>query len=197
MSSAHKSSCGMKIRKTYWSIGKTLDNLLFLNNNFLDKHFPHVILLGAFCKFSFLGERMLELEFRWMVILAVQFLALIFILNIILFKPLLKIFREREDTVKGSLEASQEMTQKKDESIATLNRELAAARARAKEAFEGLRNEGLDRQKEVLSEAESAATDMLQKAREELKTEAVRARESMRADVDSFSDEIVRKLVEA
>jgi F-type H+-transporting ATPase subunit b len=140
---------------------------------------------------------MLELEFRWMVILAVQFLALIFILNIILFKPLLKIFREREDTVKGSLEASQEMTQKKDESIATLNRELAAARARAKEAFEGLRNEGLDRQKEVLSEAESAATDMLQKAREELKTEAVRARESMRADVDSFSDEIVRKLVEA
>jgi F-type H+-transporting ATPase subunit b len=140
---------------------------------------------------------MLELEFRWMIILAVQFLALIFILNIILFKPLMKIFREREDTVKGSLEASQEMIQKKDESIATLNRELAAARARAKEAFEGLRNEGLDRQKEVLSEAESAAADMLQKAREELKTEAVRARESMRADVDSFSDEIVRKLVEA
>jgi F-type H+-transporting ATPase subunit b len=140
---------------------------------------------------------MLELEFRWMIILAVQFLALIFILNIILFNPLMKIFREREDTVKGSLEASQEMIQKKDESIATLNRELAAARARAKEAFEGLRNEGLDRQKEVLSEAESAAADMLQKAREELKTEAVRARESMRADVDSFSDEIVRKLVEA
>ncbi len=140
---------------------------------------------------------MLELEFRWMVILAVQFLALIFILNIILFKPLMKTFREREDTVKGSLQASQEMTQKKDENIATLNRELAAARARAKEAFEGLRNEGLDRQKEVLSEAESAAAGMLQKAREELKTEAVRARESMRADVDSFSDEIVRKLVEA
>lgn len=140
---------------------------------------------------------MLELEFRWMIILAVQFLALIFILNIILFNPLMKIFREREDTVKGSLEASQEMIQKKDESIATLNRELAAARARAKEAFEGLRNEGLDRQREMLSAAESEAADMLQKARDELKTEAGKARESMRADVDSFSDEIVRKLVEA
>lgn len=140
---------------------------------------------------------MLELEFRWMIVLAIQFLALIYILNIILFKPLLKTFKEREDTVKESLRASQEMTQKKDESIASLNKELAAARARAKEAFEGLRNEGLDRQREMLSAAESEAADMLQKARDELKTEAGKARESMRADVDSFSDEIVRKLVEA
>jgi F-type H+-transporting ATPase subunit b len=140
---------------------------------------------------------MLELEFRWMVILAVQFLALIYILNIILFKPLLKIFKEREDSVKGSLEISREMTEKKEESIATLNRELAAARARAKEAFERVRDEGLEMQKEMLSGAESAAAEMLQKARNELKAEAVRARESMRADVDSFSDEIVRKLVKA
>ncbi len=140
---------------------------------------------------------MLELEFRWMIVLAIQFLALIYILNIILFKPLLKTFKEREDTVKESLRASQEMTQKKDESIASLNKELAAARARAKEAFEGLRNEGLDRQREMLSAAESEAADMLQKARDELKTEAGKARESIRADVDSFSDEIVRKLVEA
>jgi F-type H+-transporting ATPase subunit b len=140
---------------------------------------------------------MLELEFRWMVILAVQFLALIYILNIILFKPLLKIFKECEDSVKGSLEISREMTEKKEESIATLNRELAAARARAKEAFERVRDEGLEMQKEMLSGAESAAAEMLQKARNELKAEAVRARESMRADVDSFSDEIVRKLVKA
>ena len=42
---------------------------------------------------------MLELN-KWIFVLALNFLILLLILNVILFKPLLKIFKEREDTVK-------------------------------------------------------------------------------------------------
>src|SRR3989304_610404 len=101
----------------------------------------------------------------WFFVLALNFLALLFILNIILFKPLLKIFKEREDTVKGSLDAAKDMANRGEESIARLNKELAETRNKAKDVFEALKAEGLQNQKEVLSKAEAEASETLDKAR--------------------------------
>lgn len=140
---------------------------------------------------------MLDIHFNWLLVSAANFLVLMFILNIILFKPLLKVFQEREDSIKGSLTAAKEMDAKKEEGIARMNREISEARKKAKEAFEGLRSEGLNAQKQALSDAEANAAGMLQKAREELKGEVTKARQALRGDVEKFSDEIVRKLVKA
>ena len=140
---------------------------------------------------------MLELQIKWFLILLANFLGLLFLLNIILFKPLLKLFKEREDNVNGALGAAKDMTQRKDETIAKLNKDLADARNKAKETFEALKTEGADTQKEVFSKAEAEAAVILQKARQELKAEAEKARQALKADVDKFSDEIVRKLVKA
>lgn len=137
---------------------------------------------------------MLELN-KWFFVLALNFFILLFILNIILFKPLLKLFKEREDTVKGSLDAAKDMSNRREEGIAQLNRELADARNRSKEMFEALKAEGLQKQKEVLSKAEAEASGILEKAKAELKAEAEKARKALRADIDKFSDEIVRKLI--
>lgn len=139
---------------------------------------------------------MLELN-KWFFVLLANFLVLLYVLNIILFKPLLKLFKEREDTVKGSLDAAKEMNEKKDDSLAKLNRELAEARNRARDIFETLRIEGMNKQKEMLSTAEAEASEILQKARAELNAEAEKARKALRADVERFSDEIVRKLIKA
>ena len=140
---------------------------------------------------------MLNIELKWFAVLLVNFLVLLYLLNIILFKPLLAIFRERHDIVKGSLDAAREMDRKKEEGIEKMNKELSDARHKAKDVFEKLRDDGLNRQKALLTDAEKQATAMLQRAREELKTEAEKARGLLRADADKFSDEIVRKLVKA
>ena len=138
------------------------------------------------------------LEFNWTFIVSlINFLVLLFILNAILFKPILKIVKEREDTVKGNLDAAKVMTDKREESIAGLNRALAESRNKAKEMFESLKGEAVSKQKEVHSAAEAEAASILEKARAEIKTEAEKARKALRADVDKFSDEIVRKLVQA
>jgi F-type H+-transporting ATPase subunit b len=131
----------------------------------------------------------------WFFVLVLNFLALLFILNIVLFKPLLKIFKEREDTVKGSLDAAKDMSNRREETIARMNKELAETRNKAKDVFEALKAEGLQNQKEVLSKAEAEASQVLEKAKTDLKAEAEKARTTLRADVDKFSDEIVRKLV--
>lgn len=138
------------------------------------------------------------LNFDWTFIaLAINFLVLLFLLNTILFKPLLKIFKERDDTVRGNLDAAKDMTGKREESIAALNRDLAEARSKAKETFESLKGEAVSKQKEVHTAAEAEAAAILEKARGEIKAEAEKARKALRADVDKFSDEIVRKLVKA
>ena len=126
-----------------------------------------------------------------------NFLGLVYILNIILFRPMLKVYLERESLTKGSLDAAKEMNSKKEEGLERMNKEISDARSKAKEAFEALRNAGLETQKNFLSEAESSAAGMLQKAREELRSEGEKARQSLKADIEKFSDEIVRKLVNA
>jgi F0F1-type ATP synthase membrane subunit b/b' len=88
------------------------------------------------------------------------------------------------------------MAEKREDGIARLHRELAEARTKAKETFEAIRSEGVKQQKEVLSAAESEAVATLEKAKAEIKTEAENARQGLRADIDKFSDEIVRKLVQ-
>ncbi len=140
---------------------------------------------------------MLDIHKFWFIVLVINFLGLLYILNIIFYRPLLKIFKEREDTVKGSLDAAKEMDSKKEEGIATMNRELAGARSKAREVFESIKSEGSNKQKEMLSEAAASADGLLQKAREELRAEVEKARAALKADVEKFSDEIVRKLVKA
>jgi F-type H+-transporting ATPase subunit b len=139
----------------------------------------------------------LDIQTFWFFILVFNFLGLIFILNIILFRPLLRVFKAREDTVYSSLTATNEMNDKKEEGIAKMNSEIALARAKAKEVFERIINEGLEKQQEVLSEAEASASAMLQQAREELRAEVTRAKQALKADIEKFSDEIVKKLVKA
>lgn len=140
---------------------------------------------------------MLDIKLQWLLILAANFLVLLFILNKILFQPLLKVFKERDDATKGALETAREMNEKKDAAVARMNKELSEARHQAKDVFEALKNEGLEKQKAAMSEAEAAAGEMLSGARAELKAEAEKARQSLKADVEKFSDEIVGKMVKA
>lgn len=139
---------------------------------------------------------MLELN-KWFFVLLINFLGLLYILNKILFRPLLKLFKERQDTVKGSLDAAKDMGAKREGGITRLNRELSEARGKAKETFEALKAEALNKNKEVLGAAETELSAMLDNARADVKAEAEKARKALRADVEKFSDEIVRKLVGA
>jgi F-type H+-transporting ATPase subunit b len=140
---------------------------------------------------------MLDIHVNWLLILSANFIILMFVLNIILYKPLLKIFKEREASTKGFLDSAKDMDAGKEAGIEKMNKEIAEARKKAKGVFENMRNEGLNTQKHALSDAEAAAANMLQKAREELKAEVTRATQALRGDVEKFSDEIVRKLVKA
>jgi F-type H+-transporting ATPase subunit b len=140
---------------------------------------------------------MLELELKWFIILVANFLGLLFILNILLFRPMLKVFKERDNTVRSSLDEAKKMSAKREHALSDMQRELQAAKAKAREVFEGLRGEGLSRHKDVVSKAGAEAMALAEKARQEMTKESERARQAMRADIEKLSDRIMEKLVGA
>ena len=136
------------------------------------------------------------LEFnQWFFVLLANFIVLIFALNHLLFQPLSKVFKERDRATKGALDEAKEMTAKKDEAVAKMNTELGAARQKAKETASVLRDAGIATQKETMAKAEASAVQQIEAARRELQSETEKARASMKADIERFSEEIVRKLV--
>ncbi len=136
------------------------------------------------------------LEFNsWFFVLLVNFLVLLWIMNKILFQPLLKLFNERDKAISGSLEEARDMEIERETALDGLKQEFTKGKASAREKFEALRQEGLDKQKELLEKASSEASGILDKARAELQSESEKAREKLRSDVQRFSDEIVSKLV--
>lgn len=138
------------------------------------------------------------LEFNsWFFVLVANFLILLFILNKILFQPMLKVLKDREDAVDGSLEAAKEMELKKAEALEKMKAELAAASQKARDVFDEFKAEGQKKQKELLEAANAEAAGHIGEARNKLKAEADKARQALRGEVEKFSEEIVNKLVKA
>lgn len=140
---------------------------------------------------------MLEIQVTWFLILLANFLGLLFVLNLILFKPMIKLFKEREGTVKGALEAAKDMNSRKDAALEDMKKGLSDASLKARAVFEELRGQGLSKQREDVSDAARKAAEHTESAKASIRQEAEKARAALRADVDKFSDEIVKKLVKA
>lgn len=136
------------------------------------------------------------LEFnKWFFVLLANFLFLIFILNIILFKPLTRLFEERKEGIDGSLKKAKELTARKEDLMNQLNRELLDANRKAKEIIDRYTQEGKDKQAEILREAEKEAQEVLMKARQEIASATEEARKALREEIEKISEEIVNKLV--
>lgn len=138
---------------------------------------------------------MLKLELNWFIILLANFLILIYLLNIILFKPLVALFKERKNAVDGSLKTAEDLKVRKDELYAKMQKELAEARESAKEKYNEIRGEGLNRQKELLHDAHEKSMKIIEEARASLRQESEKASAKLKEEVEKYSEEIVNKLI--
>jgi F-type H+-transporting ATPase subunit b len=139
---------------------------------------------------------MLELN-KWFFFQLANFLLLLIFLNFFLFKPFLRLFKERQDRTQGALEEAKALDGEKDTLLAEIESKLTEARGRARTAFEDLSNQGLKKQKQELDEAQKEALEINRKAREDLEVTVNSVRSSLKSDIEGFSRKIVEKLVGA
>jgi len=137
---------------------------------------------------------MLEIN-GWFFAQLANFLLLLIILNAILYKPILRIFKERESSTSGFLEDAKAMDREKDDLMAQMDARLSDARGKAKSIFESFSEEGKAAQKQVVGSAQNESVAINKKAREDIEAATEKARASLKGDIESFSKKIVEKLV--
>jgi F-type H+-transporting ATPase subunit b len=138
---------------------------------------------------------MLDISPLWFLVQLAQFLFLLVFLNKVLFQPLLKLFKERDDNTKGALETARALDKDKDDVLAKIDAKLSDGRVQAKKTFEELAKEGSGVQKGALEAAQNEAVEINRKAKEELAAATDKASAGLKANIEAFSKQIVEKLV--
>lgn len=125
----------------------------------------------------------------------VNFLFLLWILNVILFRPIRKILRERNERL-GGLEAEikgllEEVEIKAREMTASLNKARTEGYGRKEE----LKQQGAAAETEIIGEITKKTDAEISKNRKEIATDIASAREVLKKQVNDFSQTLAEKIL--
>jgi len=137
---------------------------------------------------------MLEIDYSLFIQIA-NFLFLIFVMNILLYRPIRKILGRRKDEMLSFEEAIADFQGRSGEHEKSLDGNRIDARKSGFKEKEGLLGEGMEEEKEILEEASSSAEDKLGKAREEIDRRMAEVRQSLQSEVAGFSKELAEKIL--
>jgi F-type H+-transporting ATPase subunit b len=136
----------------------------------------------------------LQLDFT-LFIQIVNFLVLLFVLNLVLYRPIRKILSRRKEEM-GVFQGMIEGFQQKSAACAKkIEEDMAETRKEGLRQKETLKNQGLEEEKQMLRNASSAAADKMGEAREELEEKLGGLRQSLGREMALFSKELAEKVL--
>ncbi len=124
-----------------------------------------------------------------------NFLLLLFLLNIIIYRPIRKILGRRGDEVVSYQEMVEDFQGRFQKDAKTLEDNVAGARREGFKEKEDLKTAGLEEEKSMLREAISSAEEKIRKAKGEIDRNTVQARQSLQEEVRVFSQELAEKIL--
>ncbi|MFH1350427.1 MAG: hypothetical protein ABII26_05765 [Pseudomonadota bacterium] len=137
---------------------------------------------------------MLEINFSLIIQIA-NFLFLLFLLNILLYRPIRKILSQRHNEMASLQDMIGGFQSKFSQYKKELESETLGARKEGFKEKEDLKNAGLEEERNQLQGAMSSAEQKMGTAREEIKGKMVDVRQSLQSEVDSFSKELAEKIL--
>lgn len=130
-----------------------------------------------------------------LIIQALNFAILLFVLHRLLYKPLLATMNERSSAIKKSLDEAQaaraEAARAREENAAQLKAAYAEAAAIREQALK----EAGEEQRRLVEAARGESQRMIESAKAQLDADVRRAREELRREVSGLAVEIAEKLV--
>jgi F-type H+-transporting ATPase subunit b len=124
-----------------------------------------------------------------------NFLFLLFILNIIVYRPIRKILGQRGDEVISFQEMIEDFQNRSEKDAKTLQENMVGARSQGFKEKENLKSAGLEEEKVRLQKAISAAEEKIGKAKGEIDENTAQARRSLEEEVKIFSKELAEKIL--
>ena len=132
---------------------------------------------------------------KTLLIQIINFLVLLIALNFLLFKPIGRIMREREQGISsafGDAKAAQERVQG---ILERYNASLAEAKQKAVSTYNTVYQQGLDAQRDMISAERAKAGELLDKARKEIAAVSTAARADLKKEAERLSQDITTKLL--
>ncbi|MFH1243047.1 MAG: hypothetical protein V1689_11890 [Pseudomonadota bacterium] len=137
---------------------------------------------------------MLEINYT-LPLQVITFLLLVFLLNIILYRPIRKILAQRNQetgSLQGMIDEFQRLSEEHEKKI-----EEGKVQAR-KEGYlekDGFKRKGLEEEKGILQEANSKVEEKLGLARKEMENRISEARKALEGELTGFSSELAQKIL--
>jgi len=125
----------------------------------------------------------------------INFLVLIWLLNMILYKPIRKILAERKERIQN-LEASvQKCNADAESSEKAYRKALDDARQKGMDQKNVLVQEAVDQERNLISELNQKAMKEMEQIKQRIQTDVSKAKEKLAGEVDSFAQAIGQKIL--
>ncbi len=137
---------------------------------------------------------MINLDFT-IIIQFANFFLLIFLLNLILYRPLRKMLAERQATIEGGHARAQELEPQIEEKMARYQERLQEARSKGAQARAELRAEAQEEEARLLSTARDRASEKIQQMKGRIAEEAEAARAGLKQETEAMAAEVASKVL--
>jgi F-type H+-transporting ATPase subunit b len=137
---------------------------------------------------------MLEFNFT-LVIQIINFLVLLFLLNIILYKPIRKIMGQRREEMSTAEKVIADLLDGYSRSSKELEQDMAAARKDGFKEKEDRKNQGRDEESKMVQKAIDTVSEKISKSREDITRNMTGLRQSLDKEISLFSQELAEKVL--
>lgn len=137
---------------------------------------------------------MLKIDYSVFIQIA-NFLILLLLLNIILYRPIRRILKQRKDAMEGLEVRASDLQGRAAKDSKALEENISGARREGYKERESLKAEALETEKKMYQEATAKAGDKLDRARKEAEQKLAEIRQGLVQEVGLFSRELAEKIV--
>ncbi|MBN1850256.1 MAG: ATP synthase F0 subunit B [Deltaproteobacteria bacterium] len=124
-----------------------------------------------------------------------NFLILLFVLNIIAYRPIRRMIHQRKEEIALMSNMAEEWNKKAETFAEQLNKNEIMTRKEGLKEKEDHKNQGIDEEKRMLQEAHVSTEEEIEMARKNIQVLLNNVRQSLQAEVDGFSRELAAKIL--
>ncbi|AMV73966.1 ATP synthase F0 subunit B [Desulfuromonas carbonis] len=124
-----------------------------------------------------------------------NFVVLMFVLNIILYRPLRAILAKRREAIEGNHAKAKELAGQIDAKMAAYQEQLQEAKLKGAQEKAQLKKQAAGQEAKILGAAHEEANAHLQQIKGQVATEAAAARSALKKETDSLAGMIAGKVL--
>lgn len=136
------------------------------------------------------------IELNWTILVQMfNFLLLMFVLNKILYQPILKIIAERDAKVAEGKQQVKELAEEGSRMVAVYNEKLQAAKVEAMATKANARKQSAEQVNKVIEEARKNAEQIMVQVRQQVADEIAAAKKQLEPELASMANTIAEQVL--